>query len=26
MIESAWAEVTDAQGQPAWMDPTTAKH
>jgi phosphate transport system substrate-binding protein len=26
IIESAWAEVTDAQGHPAWMDPTTAKH
>ena len=26
MIESAWAEVTDARGQPAWMEPTTAKH
>jgi phosphate transport system substrate-binding protein len=26
MIESAWAEVTDAHGQPAWMEPTTAKH
>jgi phosphate transport system substrate-binding protein len=25
MIESAWAEVTDAHGQPAWADPTTAK-
>jgi phosphate transport system substrate-binding protein len=25
MIESAWAQVTDAQGQPAWMEPTTAK-
>ena len=27
MIESAWAEVTDARGQPAWMEPkpTTAK-
>lgn len=25
MIESAWAEVTDAHGQPAWMEPTTAK-
>jgi hypothetical protein len=23
MIESAWAEVTDAHGQPAWMEPTT---
>jgi hypothetical protein len=21
MIESAWAEVTDARGQPAWMEP-----
>jgi phosphate transport system substrate-binding protein len=26
MIESAWAEVTDAHGQPAWTEPTTAKH
>jgi phosphate transport system substrate-binding protein len=26
MIESAWAEVTDVHGQPAWMEPTTAKH
>jgi phosphate transport system substrate-binding protein len=26
MIESAWAEVTDAQGQAAWTQPTTAKH
>ncbi len=26
MIESAWAKVTDARGQPAWMEPTTAKH
>jgi phosphate transport system substrate-binding protein len=26
MIESAWVDVRDAQGQPAWMDPTTAKH
>ena len=26
MIESAWAEVTDVRGQPAWMEPTTAKH
>jgi ABC-type phosphate transport system substrate-binding protein len=26
MIESAWAEVTDAHGQPAWAEPTTAKH
>jgi phosphate transport system substrate-binding protein len=26
MIESAWAEVTDARGQPAWAQPTTAKH
>ena len=26
MIESAWVDVTDAQGRPAWMDPTTAKH
>jgi len=25
MIESAWAQVTDAQGQPAWAEPTTAK-
>jgi phosphate transport system substrate-binding protein len=25
MIESAWAEVTDAQGQPAWTKPATAK-
>jgi len=26
MIESAWAEVTDARGQQAWMEATTAKH
>ena len=26
MIESAWVDVTDAQRQPAWMDPATAKH
>jgi phosphate transport system substrate-binding protein len=26
MIESAWTEVTDAHGQPAWTEPTTAKH
>ena len=26
MIESAWAEVTDAHGQPAWTQPPTAKH
>jgi phosphate transport system substrate-binding protein len=26
MIESAWAEVTDAHGQPAWREPPTAKH
>ena len=26
MIESAWVDVKDAKGQPAWMDPTTAKH
>jgi phosphate transport system substrate-binding protein len=26
MIESAWVDVRDAQGQPAWMDSTTAKH
>jgi phosphate transport system substrate-binding protein len=26
MIESAWAEVTDTQGQAAWSQPTTAKH
>jgi phosphate transport system substrate-binding protein len=26
MIESAWAEVTDAHGQSAWTEPTTAKH
>jgi phosphate transport system substrate-binding protein len=26
MIESSWAEVTDARGQPAWTEPTTAKH
>jgi phosphate transport system substrate-binding protein len=26
MIESTWAEVTDAHGQPAWTEPTTAKH
>jgi phosphate transport system substrate-binding protein len=25
MIESAWAEVTDAHGQPAWTEPATAK-
>jgi phosphate transport system substrate-binding protein len=25
MIESAWAEVTDAHGQAAWVEPTTAK-
>src|SRR5262245_22163389 len=25
MIESAWAQVTDTHGQPAWADPTTAK-
>ena len=25
MIESAWAQVTDAQGQPAWAEPATAK-
>ncbi|HEY7662897.1 MAG TPA: phosphate ABC transporter substrate-binding protein PstS [Xanthobacteraceae bacterium] len=25
MIESAWAEVSDAHGQPAWMAPATAK-
>ena len=24
-IESAWTEVTDSQGQPAWMEPATAK-
>jgi len=26
MIESAWGEVTDAHGLPAWTEPTTAKH
>ena len=26
MIESAWAQVTDTHGQPAWTEPTTAKH
>ena len=26
MIEAAWAEVTDAHGQSAWTEPTTAKH
>ena len=26
MIESAWVDVMDAQGRPAWMDPATAKH
>jgi len=25
MIESAWAQVTDAHGQPAWAEPATAK-
>ncbi len=26
MIESAWSDVTDAHGQPAWTEPATAKH
>ena len=26
MIESAWGELTDAHGLPAWTEPTTAKH
>ena len=26
MIELAWPKVTDARGQPAWMEPTTAKY
>ena len=26
VIEAAWAEVTDAYGQPAWTEPATAKH
>jgi phosphate transport system substrate-binding protein len=26
LIESAWAEVTDTHGQPAWAEPATAKH